>query len=195
MNKFAKGSLAAGAGIVLLLGGAGTLAYWNSEAKLSGGSINTGQLHLDTAEGTWTQSGETIEDVDKWTMVPGDELTYTTNLLLSAEGDNLEGEIVLDGDSIVRTGAVADAIAVTFAVDESALATPAGGTVDYSAGDPAVAGDEKITFDGPGTYTIPVTVTVSFPFGDLADNSSMGAQLDLSGATFTATQTDPNASA
>lgn len=188
MNKFAKGSLAAGAGLVLLLGGAGTLAYWNDSAELEGGTIEAGSM---------TFSADTTAFVDstltEW--VPGDEHTYTTNLSLETSGDNIQGEIVLDEDSIVRTGAGAEAIDVTFTVDEAALATPAGGTVTYSAGDPAVAGDEKLSFDGPGTYTIPVTVTVSFPFGDSADNSSMGASVDLSGATFTATQTDPNTSA
>src|SRR5699024_1312147 len=47
MNKFAKGSVAAGAGLVLLLGGAGTLAYWNDSAELANGSIHAVNLKLE----------------------------------------------------------------------------------------------------------------------------------------------------
>ncbi|QTV79202.1 SipW-dependent-type signal peptide-containing protein [Microbacterium sp. NIBRBAC000506063] len=37
MNRFAKGAVAAGAGLVLLLGGAGSLAHWNAQDALDGG--------------------------------------------------------------------------------------------------------------------------------------------------------------
>jgi alternate signal-mediated exported protein len=176
MNKFAKGSLAAGAGIVLLLGGAGTLAYWNSEVELSGGSINTGQLDLATSEVTAPDAPAL------W--VPGDEVTYTTNLLLTAEGDNLEGEIVLDADSVDLAGEGADAI--TLSVEPGTGALPTG--VEY---DEALGGFRFANLTGTDAHSIPVEITVSFPFGDEADNSSQSATVDLSEVSFVATQTDP----
>ena len=79
MNKTTKGSLAAGAAAVLLLGGAGSLAYWTDAASIDGGSITSGTLTLDagTCAG-WTYSdgaagaGKTVE-----LFVPGDLVTNT----------------------------------------------------------------------------------------------------------------------
>jgi len=55
MNKTIKGSLAAGAAAVLLLGGAGSLAYWTDAADIDGGTITAGTLTLDAGTcGDWT---------------------------------------------------------------------------------------------------------------------------------------------
>ena len=48
MNKFVKGSVAAGAGMVLLLGGAGSLAYWNTSTDLGASAINAGSLDISS---------------------------------------------------------------------------------------------------------------------------------------------------
>lgn len=179
MNKFAKGSLAAGAGIVLLLGGAGTLAYWNSEVGLSGGTINAGELTLTAPEGEWAPNIET------W--VPGDEAVYTTDLTLVASGDNIQGTIELEEDSVVVTGDDADEFDIVFAPQADSL--PAGVTYDE--------GSKSFAFDGPtgeAGSTIPVQVTVTLPFGEAAENRSQGAQVDMSSAKFIATQTAVGAS-
>ena len=60
MNKFAKGSLAAGAGLVLLLGGAGTLAYWNDSAELEGGTIEAGSMTFSADTTVTASSSETL---------------------------------------------------------------------------------------------------------------------------------------
>lgn len=181
MNKFAKGSLAAGAGLVLLLGGAGTLAYWNDSADLTGGTINAGTLELTADEGTWAQGAEKI-DATQWTMVPGDELTYTAELGLLAQGNNIRGTVVLDESFVSITPEAADQIDVSFDMPEGA-ALPDGVTYD----------DEVFTFtqpSGDAAVTIPVEVTVSFPFDEGAEqNSSQGAVVDLQKISFTATQT------
>lgn len=172
MNKFAKGSLAAGAGIVLLLGGAGTLAYWNDQAELNGaGSINAGQLTLEAAEGAWAP------EITTW--VPGDESRYTTTLRLDADGDNIQGTIALDEESVVITGDDADQFDLT--VSPTADSLPQGLTYDETT--------EAFTFEGGGEYEIPVQIEVTFPFGTEPTNASQGAQVDLSAVTFTATQT------
>lgn len=181
MNKFAKGSLAAGAGLVLLLGGAGTLAYWNDSADLTGGTINAGTLDLTATEGTWAQGGTPIQDIAQWTMVPGDELTYTADLGLLAQGDNIQGTVVLDESFVKITPAAADQIDVSFDVVEGAP-LPAG--VTYA--------DEVFTFTQPSGETaveIPIEVTVSFPYEDAEQNESQGAVVELEKISFTATQT------
>ena len=197
MNKFAKGSLAAGAGLVLLLGGAGTLAYWNDSEHLDGGTINTGSLTLDQptdAESGWDQ------EIEIW--VPGDKATYTTTLTLEAEGDNIQGNIVLDPSSIVFTGgkdATEAELAEQFDVEvEFGTATITGGEGDLTPGDDTVVSTfDSGTFDGPGTYKIPVSVTVEMPFSDpddpdTANNSAQGAEINFSELSFTATQTQAN---
>lgn len=180
MNKFAKGSLAAGAGLVLLLGGAGTLAYWNDSAELTGGTINAGTLDLTATEGAWTQSGSAIEDIAQWQMVPGDELTYTADLGLLAQGDNIQGTVVLDESFVEITGGD-DQIDVSFDVVDGAT-LPAG--VTYA--------DETFTFtqtSGEEAVGIPVEVTVSFPFDEDAEqNASKGAVVNLEKISFVATQ-------
>ena len=186
MNKFAKGSLAAGAGLVLLLGGAGTLAYWNDSAELTGGTINAGTLELTATEGTWTQGATPIGDIAQWTMVPGDELTYTADLGLLAQGDNIQGTVVLDESFVSITPAAADQIDVSFNVPEGA-SLPAG--VTY--------GDETFTFTQPSGDTaveIPIEVTVSFPYDEDAEqNDSQGAVVELEKISFVATQTPADA--
>ena len=176
MNKFAKGSLAAGAGIVLLLGGAGTLAYWNSEDHLTGDAINAGTLELEADQKKLT---ETIsQQPNVW--VPGDEHTYSTVLTLKTSGDNIQGEIELNTSSITVNGAGAEEFDVAMSVEE--VKSDEGGTTDFA------EGTEKITFDGPGTYEIPVDVTVTLPFGK-ATNNSQGVSADWSKVSFIATQT------
>lgn len=182
MNKFAKGSLAAGAGIVLLMGGVGTLAYWNDEVGIQGGTVQAGSLDLDAAPGTWAP------EITSW--VPGDEATYTTTLQLTVEGDNIQGTVALDRDSLEFKNAkgevipeLADEFDIEFAPVEGSL--PASQVVTY---------DEKtetFSFDGAGAYAIPVEVTVAFPFETENDdpNQSQNTSVDLDKLSFTATQT------
>lgn len=82
MNKLVKGSLAAAAGITLLMGGAGSLALWNDSTDSTAGSISTGELNITSAgDGAWAQ------DITLW--VPGDTDTYTETFDIAAAGDNL----------------------------------------------------------------------------------------------------------
>ena len=51
------------------------------------------------------------------------------------------------------------------------------------------ADTDVITFDGPGTYTIPVELTVALPVQEDEQNASKNLTIDLEDLTFTATQT------
>src|SRR4051812_29833136 len=54
MNKLVKGSVAAATGIVLLMGGAGSLALWNDSQVVNGGTVSTGELDIALqGTGTW----------------------------------------------------------------------------------------------------------------------------------------------
>ena len=102
MNKLVKGSIAAAAGITLLMGGAGSLALWNDSADLTGGSVSTGELNIiSNGDGAWT------DNIALW--VPGDEDTYTETFTIEAAGDNLSFELAADYTAVGANGVTADA--------------------------------------------------------------------------------------
>lgn len=175
MNKFTKGSIAASAAVVLLLGGAGSLAYWNDDAALAVDPINAGQLTIEASTGAWAP------EINAW--VPGDRSVYSTTLTVVAEGDNIEGTIELDLGSVeISPLGAADQFELT--LGQGAAATvPDGADLTFNP-------DQSITFDGPGTYAIPVALTVEFPFSnDVEQNISKQASVDFTTVSFTVTQT------
>ena len=94
MNKLTKSAIAGAAGIALLLGGAGSLAYWNSSATVTSTTINSGSLSVAIASGAaWNKT------ITKW--VPGDTATYSANLTVVAAGDNIKADLTFDKSSIV----------------------------------------------------------------------------------------------
>lgn len=176
MNKFAKGSLAAGAGLVLLLGGAGTLAYWNSDVELTGGEVNAGTLAL-------TANTEVLEKAGPVQLVPGDQQTFTAELSLLAEGDNIQGTVALDESTVHyfdAEGVEAPSLADSYDVNISLAEKPHDGIS---------ADGDTIVFTEEGEYTIDVDVTVSLPYGKSVDNSTKGSTVDLEKLSFVATQT------
>ncbi|WP_435771040.1 alternate-type signal peptide domain-containing protein [Nocardioides sp. SYSU DS0651] len=100
MRKTTKGALAAGAGGLLLLGGAGTLAYWSDTTTVDGGDITTGHLRITDAE---TCSGWTLDadedaasaafDPATDTLVPGDVISRTCDVVLEAAGEHLRATV------------------------------------------------------------------------------------------------------
>ncbi|WP_157697086.1 alternate-type signal peptide domain-containing protein [Brachybacterium avium] len=177
MNKFAKGSVAAGAGLVLLLGGAGTLAYWNDTAELTGGTINTGKLELDADQDMLTESIESQSDL--W--VPGDERAFATSLTLTADGTNIQGTIALEESSIIGDTPGADEFEIQTSFDLDHVEITGDGELESD-------GEGGLIFTGSGVYEIPVTVTVELPYGDTATNDSSDIDVDVSGMSFTAEQ-------
>lgn len=139
MNKLIKGSVAAAAGIALLMGGAGSLALWNDSVTVNAGTVTSGTLDVSTAAaGSWSPSIAKI--------VPGDTVVYTQTLNLSATGDNLQATVTSNIGSITNniTGSTATS---SFVVKDSsnAVVTPAAGVYTLN-----------------GLYTVEVTITVAF---------------------------------
>lgn len=102
MKKSTKGALAAGTAAVLLLGGAGSLAYWSDSETITGGTITAGHLDL-TTDATNTGCGEWTFDSDEDAsgkvyatgdlLVPGDVLTRTCSYTLDVEGEHMRGTV------------------------------------------------------------------------------------------------------
>jgi alternate signal-mediated exported protein len=110
MRKSTKGALAAGAAGALLLGGAGSLAYWQSTQTITGGDINSGHLALvtdvtNTGCAGWrldTAGGSTSYN-DGDPLVPGDVLTNVCTYTISASGNHLRATVGVDAPNFSGT--------------------------------------------------------------------------------------------
>lgn len=97
MNKLTKGAVALGVGTALMLGGAGTFAYWNQSVQAGGGTITAGNLELTAETGKWTgPDGQPIDDISKYRIVPGDKLTYTQDLNVTLEGSKIAANLTVE---------------------------------------------------------------------------------------------------
>ncbi|WP_313407746.1 alternate-type signal peptide domain-containing protein [Aeromicrobium sp.] len=173
MKKSTKGAVAAGAAAVLLLGGAGSLAYWSADGDVAAGSINAGTLSLTPVNaGSWTLNGEAVTDQATLRVVPGDELLFTGTWTVSATGKNLRADVDFSG--LQGSGDLATAAGVT--VDEN-----------YTVNGVALTSD-RLTSAHNG-QTLAATVAVDFDF-DAATNDSQGDVLTLSDGAITVTQVD-----
>lgn len=168
MNKLTKAALATGVATALLIGGGSTLALWNDAVDVgAAGDITTGTLTLDATSGSWS------EDPDQW--VPGDSFTYTTQVSVVAQGDNLSSELSINPSSITGTPALVDALETTMTVD-----AVQNGTMT------AVPGQENVFAVAPADATsgtpveATVTITVDFPSGSVSDLVAQGAAAELS---------------
>ena len=182
MNKLLKGAIAGAAGVALLLGGAGTFALWNDDATVAGGTIAAGTLTVTEAPATtdgWSSAlGGPIDPIGDFQIVPGDVLTYTTTLAITAEGDNLSAILKIDDRSIVSDGTEAgDALAGL--LSESATVSVDGSTA---------AATQAIS-PKAGTQDVTVVVELTFPNGDPADdNLAKSGSVSLESFKVTLTQ-------
>ncbi|WP_082570536.1 alternate-type signal peptide domain-containing protein [Cellulomonas sp. Root485] len=104
MRKTTKGAIAVGAGVALLLGGAGTMAAWRVSAGVGQGtSVTSGKLDVVAKTGatglpvwSWTNASPTTFDVVNSRIVPGDSVTRTQVFTVTARGDHLTFTGALD---------------------------------------------------------------------------------------------------
>lgn len=188
MNKLLKGSIAGAAGIALLLGGAGTLAYWNDSTDLdNAGTITAGKLDIVPAAagtpeaGKWTAeyNGSTPAPLTgtaltNFKIVPGNKLVYTETLTVEAVGTNLSFTLSDNVAAQIPTTITGATITPTFTVTKGSNPAPVAPLTGLTA----------------GTYTVVATITVDFPFDALTVTSQSGnAPLNLSGTAITVQQT------
>jgi alternate signal-mediated exported protein len=162
MNKLTKAAIAGAAGIALLLGGAGSLALWNTSDTVNAGSINTGTLTMTATAGTWNTAPS------KW--VPGDSYEYTASVTVTAVGDHIKGTLSVDPSSITGDAALIADVAIAMTVTG---ALPANVTSN---------GDGTYNIAAAGTYVLPVKVTAHFD--SASDNTTQGKSIDLTGLAF-----------
>ncbi|WP_067432023.1 alternate-type signal peptide domain-containing protein [Nocardioides jensenii] len=172
MKKSTKGSIAAAAAAVLLMGGAGSLAYWSDSADVDGGSVTAGSLDLSnmTCAPTWTEGADT----DVQLIVPGDTITKQCTGTITMTGDHISADVTLDDASVATAEAAFN------------LPATAGDAVDITAG---LTGGGTVSSSGP----ISVTITVDWPYGSVADNDAQGVSTSaLDDLVINAVQADPH---
>jgi alternate signal-mediated exported protein len=205
MNKLVKGSIAGAAGIILLMGGAGSLAYWNDSANAGPGagsnSITAGTLTISAVNaGAWTKgfynaagtvvtAPAAVGSLAAVRVVPGNRLVYTQSFNLIATGDDLYFTIGSTAGAVTAATAGAADVALAAQINAS-------GTTAFSVS--SVTGGTVIPATTPGTYkvssnagtpsTITVTWTVDFPFGATVVNTAKTGAVSLSQGAITVTQ-------
>ncbi len=99
MNKLVKGAIATGVGVIVLVGGGGTLATWNQAQSASMGSVVSGDLNLEinaaTDKGHWTNAVGSTINAATYKVVPGEVLTYTQDLKVTLAGDRMRARLGL----------------------------------------------------------------------------------------------------
>lgn len=176
MQKSTKGALAAAAAGTLLLGGAGSLAYWTSAQTVDGTSIEAGHLKLNTPDcgAGWQLDGTPKTNYTDQLLVPGDTLTKVCTFTVDAAGSHLTADFDVTGGGDTGTQALLDETTVTavYKVNGNAV-----GTTDV----PVANGD-----------TVTVDLTLDWPIGTGVDNDTNvaagGVTETLDAITVTATQ-------
>lgn len=171
MKKSTKGAFAAGTAAVLLMGGAGTLAFWSADGDVPGGTIASGSLALTTPDcgAGWTyDSGEAVNGAaftpGTSVLVPGDVITKTCTTTLTATGEHMRGTI-----SASTPAALAPFTATVGSITDATT--------------PLV--NNEFTEANSG-HQLSVVITVSLP--TTADNTTMSASKTLDDITLSATQ-------
>lgn len=172
VNKTTKGALAAAGAAALLLGGAGTVAYWTATADVAGGTIVAGELALDPLTcGDWLYDADEDDPSVAYeagdVLVPGDTLTKDCSYTLTATGEHMRGTIVADAVDVTGDLAAALDVEATFTVDD-------------------VVQTEFTEADDQST--VDVTVSVTFTDPGIEDNSTQGLQAVLDSISVTAQQ-------
>ncbi|MGO4105965.1 alternate-type signal peptide domain-containing protein [Leifsonia sp. YAF41] len=193
MNKLLKGSIAGAAGIALLMGGAGTFALWNDTAALSGGTVSAGTLTaVPAATGSWSvthgssTSATTIADINTFKIVPGDKLTYTQNVAITATGANLTAAVSLAPGSITAATAPVGTPQLAANTALAGFLNTTGAQVSAVIQGTATPLPTAVP---QGTTNATVTAVLTFPSGAVgAENASKTGIVNLSGLGLTVTQ-------
>lgn len=193
MKTITKAALAGGVGAALLLGGAGTIAYWSDtqagpEANIQSGVLDIGEI--TAANENWsirqaaagedgmpagTAEAAAVPYTEGMEIVPGDVLTYTANVPVTLSGENMAARLeVAQPAATGATGPSADLAAALRVAVTSVNADPANT-------ESVILQPADITGG-----TVPVQVSVTFPWGTDAQQIAQAGDVTFStGYTLT----------
>jgi alternate signal-mediated exported protein len=167
MERVTKAAIATGAAAILLLGGAGTLAYWNQGGQSTIGGLTTGNLSADNQVCTdWTYANGSAEGTAVVNgLVPGDEVTVTCTIDVTGKGDHL-------GIVASFTGFSADSVnsqnitglSATVGSPELVTGKEGGATIKTDSSNNSYV--DMSTSTGPATISVEIDVTYAYADGD-----------------------------
>jgi alternate signal-mediated exported protein len=175
MKKTTKGVLAASAAGTLLLGGAGSFAFWQATSTVSGSQLQSGSISLSAPDCSTAlgSHGWQLDNGDPYVagttkIVPGDTISKVCDMTLTLVGDHIGADLSIDATNITGDADLSSELtsSATFVVDGSPYA--------------------PIT--DPGTHTVRATLSVGFD-GPGATNASQNGTVDFDAITVTADQT------
>jgi alternate signal-mediated exported protein len=172
MNKASKGALAISTAGVLLMGGAGSLAYWSDAGTVAGSSITSGHLKLTNASCTgWKFDGSAGASYTPATntVVPGDVLTQICTYKVDAKGEHITASFNVEGGALTGAAGLTPDLAVV-------------ATYQVNSGTPGAG--SNVTIVNGDVITAKVTAT----FKSTAANGSQDLSAALSDITITASQ-------
>lgn len=170
-RRMLKAIAVGGAGLALLVGG-GTFALWHDSDSISGESINSGELHFELGAGTWSGPGGAISDISTFLISPGDTVTLTQNVTITALGDHMQAMFRLDPSQMTGDDALKAALSPTMSI----AALPSGMTANG-----------LNTYNVAGTLTateVVVSVTVVFPADSVTGTTAQAQTVNLASINF-----------
>ena len=195
MRKTTKGAIAVGAGVALLLGGAGTLAYWTDTNDVdSNTTVTAGNLDLApvaaTAAWTWKTGGQTFVPATS-RIVPGDVVVFTQRYTVTAQGDRLKAQLLVNGAPAKTANTPTNPANV---LDDKLVLTPLISVVGaLPPGVVVSATNDSLTVTNPGatavTFQVDVKVEVDFPFGTADAQNGTTQSVNLAKTTIPLNQT------
>jgi alternate signal-mediated exported protein len=178
MRSVTKAVIAGAAGVALLAGGAGSLAFWTDTQPGSPVTISSGDLSLGTIDDSsgWTiqqnaadvpvpQTAAVAYVAGTTLVVPGDVLTKTVAVPVSISGLDNKATLVVTGAT-----SPSNALATQLTAAVTSVNGVAGGTA-------------TLTSANDGTVNVVFTVTIPWT----ADNTTTALTTDFQ-ATYTLTQ-------
>ena len=166
MKKSTKGALAAAAAGSLLLGGAGSLAFWSESTPVDGGDLASGSITLSNVvcapSFTHTEAPQNTVSL----IVPGDTITKRCTGTLVLVGDHIGADVEIDPLSI------------------QSLDGSLGSEIDAE----AVLTAPAAPITAAGSYNVTVDINVEFP-DTVTSETSQTSTASLNALTLVATQT------
>lgn len=176
MQKSTKGALAAAAAGTLLLGGAGSLAFWTSAQTVDGTTITAGRLKLNAPDcgAGWQLDGTPTTSYTNQLLVPGDTLTKVCTFTVDAAGSHLKADFDVTGGGDTGTQALLDETTVTATYKVNGTPVGTSGV--------AITNGDIVTVD----------LKIDWPYGTEDNDTNVaagGVTETLANVTVTATQT------
>jgi len=171
VNRLVKVSIAGAAGIALLLGGAGTLALWNTApAAFNGSAVQSGILRVDfTSTATAKYTGTNTPAMH---IVPGDAVTVDQPIKVTATGNTLRVTLSFTIDLATASTALQHALDQGFTFKAF---NAAGTQVSYTN---ISAADAALITSVEGSFVLPIS----------AGNDLQNGSLSIGQAHVTVTQ-------